>query len=245
MVPKPMLTVGRRPILWHIMKIYASHGVTDFTLALGWLGEEIRRWVLHHRALSSDFTLELGRPESVEYHNPHPEAGWRLSCVDTGVDSLTGTRARRAAARLDDGPILVTYGDGVGDVDITSLLEFHRSHGRLATVTAVRPPGRFGELLLDGERVTEFAEKPQTSAGWINGGFMVFEREALMRFIPEDADVMLEREPMGALASSGELMAWEHSGFWQPMDTPRERILLEELWERGDAPWKTWPDDEE
>lgn len=242
LTPKPMLPIGPRPILWHIMKTYASHGVTDFTLALGWLGDEIRRWVLHHHALTSDFTVELGRPQAVEYHGPHPEAGWRVSCVDTGLDSLTGTRVRRAAQRLEDGPVLVSYGDCVGDVDVTALLAFHREHGRLATVTAVRPPGRFGELLLDGHQVTEFAEKPQTSAGSINGGFMVFEREALLRYIPADVDVMLEREPMSALAQDGQLMAWEHAGFWQPMDTPRERTLLEELWERGDAPWKVWDD---
>jgi glucose-1-phosphate cytidylyltransferase len=241
-IPKPMLPIGPRPILWHIMKIYASHGVTDFTLALGWLGDEIRRWVLHNHALTSDFTVELGTPAAVEYHGTHPEAGWRVSCVDTGLDSLTGTRVRRAAQRLEDGPVLVSYGDCVGDVDVTALLGFHRDHGRLATVTAVRPPGRFGELLLDEHRVTEFAEKPQTSTGSINGGFMVFEREALLRYIPADADVMLEREPMSALAKDGQLMAWEHDGFWQPMDTPRERILLDELWARGDAPWKLWDD---
>jgi glucose-1-phosphate cytidylyltransferase len=243
LLPKPMLTIGRQPILWHIMKVFAAHGVADFTLALGWLGDEIRRWVLHQRALTADFTVELGRPEAIEYHGPHPEAGWRVSCVDTGIDSLTGTRVRRAAARLPDGPVIVTYGDGIGDVDVTGLLAFHRAHGRLATVTAVRPPGRFGELLLDGERVTAFAEKPQVSAGAINGGFMVFEREALLRYIPATEDLMLEREPMTRLAKDGQLMAWEHHGFWQPMDTPRERQLLEELWSSGQAPWKVWDDD--
>ncbi|MGQ0830582.1 MAG: glucose-1-phosphate cytidylyltransferase [Microthrixaceae bacterium] len=243
LLPKPMLPIGSRPILWHIMKIYASHGVSDFTLALGWLGEEIRRWILHQRALTSDFTVRLGAPDQVEYHGPHPEAGWRITCMDTGLDALTGTRARRAALRLEDGPVFVTYGDGVGDVDVTALLAFHRSHGRLATVTAVRPPGRFGELVLDGNRVVEFEEKAQASAGSINGGFMVFEREALLRYVPSDSDVMLEREPMSALAKDGQLMAWEHAGFWQPMDTPRERVLLDELWASGDAPWKVWADD--
>ena len=241
-VPKPMLPIGPRPILWHIMKIYATHGVTDFALALGWLGAEIRRWVLHQHALACDFTVELGRPDAVEYHGLHPEAGWRVSCIDTGLHSLTGTRVRRAVQRLGDGPVLVTYGDGLGDVDVTALLDFHRAHGRLATVTAVRPPGRFGELVLDGDVVTAFAEKPPRTAGLINGGFMVFEREALLRYVPADADVMLEREPMAALAEDGQLMAWEHSGFWQAMDTSGELALLEERWERGDAPWKVWDD---
>jgi glucose-1-phosphate cytidylyltransferase len=241
-VPKALLPIGPRPVLWHIMKICATHGVTDFTLALGWLGNEIRHWVLNHHAMASDFTVELGRPDGIEYHEAHPDAGWRISCVDTGVDSATGTRARLAAQRLADGPVLVTYGDSLGDVDITGLLEFHRRHGRLATVTAVRLPGRFGELVLDGDQVVEFLEKPPVSAGSINGGFMVFERKALLDYIPPDADVALEREPMSALAKDGQLMAWDHSGFWQAMDTPRERALLEGLWERGDAPWNTWDD---
>jgi glucose-1-phosphate cytidylyltransferase len=242
-MPKPLLAIGPRPILWHIMSIYARHGACDFTLALGWLGDEIRRWVLQSHALLSDFTVELGHPERIEYHGDRPEAGWRISCVDTGLESLTGTRVRQVAARLPDGPVCVTYGDCVGDVDITGLLAFHRSHGRLATVTAVRPPGRFGELVIDDGAVREFAEKPQTSAGSINGGFMVFEREALLRFIPEDDDVMLEREPMSALAEAGELRAWHHEGFWQPMDTPRERDLLDQLWNSGDAPWLAAPED--
>jgi glucose-1-phosphate cytidylyltransferase len=241
-VPKPMLPIGPRPMLWHIMKIYAHHGITDFTLALGWLGDEIRRWVLDQHALASDFTVELGRPDAIEYHEPHPDAGWRVSCVDTGLHSLTGTRVRRAVERLDDGPVLVTYGDGLGDVDVTALLAFHRAHGRLATITAVHPPGRFGELVLDGDAVTAFAEKPGRSAGLINGGFMVFEREALLRYIPADADVMLEREPMSALAEAGQLMAFEHTGFWQAMDTAGERALLEDRWASGDAPWKVWDD---
>jgi glucose-1-phosphate cytidylyltransferase len=240
-VPKPLLPVGGRPILWHVMKIYASHGHTDFVLALGWLGQEIRRFFLHYEALTTDFTVTLGHPPAVEYLEPHPEAGWRVTCIDTGLDALTGTRVRRASRHLPDGPVMVTYGDSVGDVDVAALLDFHRGHGRLATVTAVRPPGRFGELRIGpGGAVTAFEEKPQTSSGAINGGFMVLEREAIDRYIPDGDDVMLEREPLTGLARDGQLVAYEHPGFWQPMDTPREQELLARLWDEGAAPWRTW-----
>jgi glucose-1-phosphate cytidylyltransferase len=240
LVPKPMLPIGSRPILWHIMKIYAAHGYSDFVLALGWLGDEIRRFFLQYQALTCDFTIDLGRPDQIQFLNGHPEATWRVTCMDTGIDALTGTRVRRATRHLDDGPIMVTYGDCVGTVDLRALLEFHRDHGKLATVTAVRPPGRFGELVMDDDTVVEFAEKPQTSSGSINGGFMVFEKEAIDHYVPPDGDVMLEREPMASLAKDGELVAFRHDGFWQPMDTPRERQLLEELWQTGAAPWQRW-----
>jgi glucose-1-phosphate cytidylyltransferase len=241
LAPKPLLPIGGRPILWHIMKIYATYGHTDFVLALGWLGEEIRRFFLHYHALTSDFTLELGKPDDIEYLNGHAEEQWRVTCIDTGRAALTGTRVLRATRHLDDGPVMVTYGDSVGPVNITDLLAHHRAHGRLATVTAVRPPGRFGELVIGrGGVISEFAEKPQTTAGFINGGFMVFEKEAIDRYIPTDADVMLEREPLGALAADGQLVAYEHDGFWQPMDTPRERALLEDLWASGAPPWRIW-----
>jgi glucose-1-phosphate cytidylyltransferase len=241
LVPKPMLPIGGRPILWHIMKIYAAQGYSDFVLALGWLGDEIRRFFLQYQALTCDFTIDLGHPNEIQFLNGHPEAAWRVTCIDTGIDALTGTRVRRAARHLDDGPIMVTYGDCVGTVDLPALLDFHRDHGKLATVTAVRPPGRFGELVLgDTDTVVEFAEKPQTSTGSINGGFMVFEKEAIDHYLPADVDVMLEREPMTSLAKDGELVAFQHDGFWQPMDTPRERQLLEDLWQTGDAPWQRW-----
>jgi len=240
LLPKPMLPIGPRPVLWHIMKLYAHHCHDDFVLALGWLGEEIRRFFLNYEAMTADITIEVGSGK-VAYHDDHPDAGWRITCVDTGRDSLVGTRVRLAAryAGGGDGPVMVTYGDGVGDIDIKGLLAFHRSHGRLGTVTAVRPPGRFGELMIDGDTVTEFAEKPQTSEGYISGGFFVFEREFIDKYIP-DYDVMLEREPLQRLAADGQLMAYHHAGFWQPMDTPRERELLDQLWAAGDAPWAVW-----
>jgi glucose-1-phosphate cytidylyltransferase len=238
-----MLPIGPRPVLWHIMKIYAAYGHRDFVLALGYLGEEIKRFFLHYQALTCDFTIELGNGGHIEYLSDHPEHGWRVSCLDTGLDALTGTRVRRAAAHLPDGSVMVTYGDCVGNVDVNALLTYHTNQGRLATITAVQPPSRFGELLIsDNGLVKEFAEKPQTSDGAISGGFMVFEREAIERYIPSDRDVMLEREPLSQLAADGELAAYKHEGFWQPMDTPRERQLLDRLWETGQAPWKVWPE---
>jgi glucose-1-phosphate cytidylyltransferase len=242
LVPKPLLPIGGKPVLWHIMKIYAAHGHRNFVLALGYLGEEIKRFFLQYQALTCDFVIELGNGGHIEYLHDHPEQGWRVSCIDTGIDANTGTRVRRAAAHVPDGPVMVTYGDGVGNVDINALLAYHRANGRLATITAVQPPSRFGELIIDDAGlVKEFAEKPQTSAGAISGGFMVFEREAIDRYIPSDADVMLEREPLSSLAADGELIAYQHDGFWQPMDTPRELQLLERLWDADEAPWKIWP----
>lgn len=241
LVPKPLVPIGERPVLWHVMKILGSQGVREFVLALGWLGEEIRRFFLHYEAMTRDFAITLGQRDRIDYLNSHAEDGWRVACLDTGRDALTGTRVRRAARYAGDGAVMVTYGDSLGNVDLGGLLRAHRASGRLATVTAVRPPGRFGELLLDeASMVTEFAEKPQTSAGFINGGFMVFEREAIERYIPDDRDVMLEREPLGGLARDGQLNAFVHEGFWQPMDTPRERELLEALWASGQAPWRVW-----
>jgi glucose-1-phosphate cytidylyltransferase len=239
-LPKPLVPIGPRPVLWHIMQIYAAAGFTDFVLALGWLGDAIKEFVLHFEALTRDFSIELGRPESMQFLGDHPEQGWRITCLDTGIDALTGTRVRRAAASVEGDTLMVTYGDGVADVDVSAVVAYHRAHGKLATITAVRPPGRFGELKIDDGLVSAFEEKPQTSGGAIGGGFMVFEREAIDRYIPTDQDVMLEREPLSSMAKDGELMAFEHAGFFQPMDTPREQELLTELWNTGTAPWKVW-----
>ncbi len=241
LIPKPMLPIGERPVLWHIMKIYAAYGHTDFILALGWLGEEIRKFFLNYEALTNDFTIELGEPSRISYLGEHPERGWRVSCIDTGRETLTGTRLRRAAGTLDEGSVMVTYGDGVGDIDIDALVKQHRSEGRLGTVTIVHPPGRFGEIRTDdANRIVEFSEKPQTSVGAISGGFMIFEKEAIDRYIPADDDVMFERTLLPGLAADGQLTSFVHDGFWQPMDTPREQELLEELWAVDRAPWKVW-----
>lgn len=237
-IPKPLAPIGERPILWHIMKRYSMFGFEDFVLALGWLGEEIRRYFLHYDAMTRDFTLRLGDPGNVVFQDTTTGANWRVTCRDTGRDTLTGSRVRKAMDPIRCDTFMVTYGDCIGDIDVAALLQCHRQAGRLATITAVQPPSRFGELSIDDDgRVTSFVEKPQTSTGAINGGFMVFEREALERYFPADGDYMLEREPLGSLAADGELTAYVHRGFWQPMDTPRERVLLEALWTSGHAPW--------
>nr|WP_196791220.1 glucose-1-phosphate cytidylyltransferase [Motilibacter aurantiacus] len=238
--PKPMVTVGGRPMLWHIMNIYASHGVRDFVIALGYRGEVVKEYLLNFKVMSSSF--RVGTAEgSVEMLDESAVADWRVAAVDTGERTETGGRIKRAAAHVTDDLFLATYGDGVADVDISALIAYHRSHGKLATVTAVRPPARFGRLHLEGENgdmVTRFGEKPQSEEGWINGGFFVLDRKVL-DYIRGDGDVF-EREPLEAIAAEGQLMAYRHEGFWQPMDTLRERMLLEELWDSGKAPWKTW-----
>jgi glucose-1-phosphate cytidylyltransferase len=238
-VPKPMLPIGGRPILWHIMKIYAHHGFSDFVLCLGYQGWKIKEFFLHYEAMTADLTVRLGRPSSVDYLDGHPEQGWQVTLAETGLDSQTGYRVLQARKYLGDGPFMFTYGDGVADVDIQALLRFPRSHGRIGTMTGVRPPGRFGEIQADGDRVRSFAEKPQAAGGLINGGFCVFE-QGLFDYLPDSPGVALELEPLRRLAADGQLMVYRHEGFWQPMDTLREYDLLNNLWNEGTAPWKVW-----
>ena len=234
--PKPMVEIGERPILWHIMKIYERHGFNDFVLALGYKGEVIKDYFLHYHARLSDLTVDL-RTGTVDYSNPTAE-DWRVTLVDTGANTMTGGRLLRLANLLrPHGTFMVTYGDGVSDIDVTQLLAFHRSHGRLATLTAVRPPVRFGDVRMEGERVTSFVEKPQAGEGWINGGFFIFE-PAILDYIDGDA-TMLEREPLERLARDGQLMAYHHAHYWQCMDTIRDKQALEALWSSGQAPWKS------
>jgi glucose-1-phosphate cytidylyltransferase len=233
--PKPMVEIGGRPMLWHIMKIYESHGFNDFTLALGYKGEVIKDYFLNYHALQSDLTVHL-QGGQVDYSNPTAE-DWRVSMIDTGANSMTGGRLLRLKPHLESGgTFMLTYGDGVSDVDLTALLAFHRSHGRLATVTAVRPPVRFGELSIEKNRVTKFQEKPQAGEGWINGGFFVFE-PGVFDFISDDS-TLLEREPLEQIAKKGELMVYQHPGYWQCMDTVRDKATLEDLWMNDKAPWK-------
>lgn len=239
-IPKPMVKVGDRPILWHLMKGYAAQGHTDFVLCLGYKGSKVREFFLNYQAYTSDVTLTLGAPDSAVYHQAHGESDWTVTLADTGAESLTGRRIKAVAPYLaGEEDFLLTYGDGLSDVDIADLVAFHKNHGKALTVTGVRPPGRFGELECDSVgRVTEFNEKPQATGGRISGGFFVCSRRAL-DFIPPD-NVMFEQEPMRALLAAGELMVHTHDGFWQCMDTYRDYRLLNGLWDTGDAPWRMW-----
>lgn len=234
--PKPMIEIGGRPILWHIMKIYSAHGVNDFVICCGYKGYLIKEYFFNYSLHLSDVTFDLGRNE-IEVHRRDAEP-WRVTLVDTGTETMTGGRLKRVAPYLDEDPFCFTYGDGVADVDITASIAFHRAHGKLATVTAVQPPGRFGALRLDGSRVLGFMEKPLGDGGLINGGFFVLSPRCIERIAGDDTS--WEAEPLSGLAADGELVAFRHTGFWQPMDTAREKAQLEELWESGRAPWKVW-----
>jgi glucose-1-phosphate cytidylyltransferase len=234
--PKPMVEIGGRPILWHIMKLYAHFGITDFVICLGYKGFVIKEYFANYLLHSADVTFDLAQG-SIDFHHKRAEP-WRVTLVDTGEETMTGGRLKRVRPFLGDETFCMTYGDGVGDVDVAAALAFHRAHGRLATMTAVRPPGRFGALQLAGDTVTAFTEKPVGDGGWINGGFFVLEPRTL-ELVAGD-DTVWEREPLERLAADGELRAFTHEGFWQPMDTPRERDLLDGLWQTGRAPWKLW-----
>jgi glucose-1-phosphate cytidylyltransferase len=233
--PKPLVEIGGRPILWHIMKIYSAFGFDEFVLALGYRAEVVKRYFLDYYHLRNDLTIT--GDGNVDVHDGDHEQ-WTVHLMDTGGETQTGGRIKRLAHLLQDGTFMLTYGDGVADVSCGDLLEFHRSHGRLATVTAVRPPARFGGLAFDGDRVSQFIEKPQIGEGWINGGFFVLE-PGVLDYIDGDATIW-ERDPLERLAADGQLMAYRHDGFWQPMDTLRDVKLLESLWQSGDVPWKVW-----
>lgn len=238
--PKPMVHVGPRPILWHIMKGYAQHGFKDFVLCLGYKGEQIKQFFYEYEVLTSDVTVELGRNRKVELHRDHhPEDGWRVTLADTGEHALTGARVKKVARYLDGERFMLTYGDGVCDVDLTKLLAFHRSHGKIGTVTGVHPSARFGELELQKDRVTGFSEKPNVVDSYINGGFFIFEKKFLDYLTVDDA-CQLERGPLERLVADDQLRAYVHDGFWQCMDTVRDMKLLNDLWSRGRAPWATW-----
>ena len=236
-VPKPMVTIGGKPMLWHIMKIYSHFGHRDFVLCLGYKGEVVKEWLLNLDRFDGSFEIDLATGGVTSLGDSLREA-WRVTALETGQETQTGGRLKRALATVDDEEVFVTYGDGVADIDIGRLLNFHRSHGKLATVTAVRPPARFGRLHLDGDQVTRFGEKSQSEEGWINGGFFVINRRAL-DYVADDT-TLWEAEPLSQMALDGELVAFKHHGFWQPMDTVRERQTLERLWESGVAPWKVW-----
>jgi len=233
-IPKPMVTVGGKPILWHIMNTYAKFDHKDFYVALGYKADVIKEYFLNYRTLNSDFTVNLSNGSIVEHQQDAVD--WKVSLVDTGLNSMTGGRVKRMQNFIGNEPFLLTYGDGVADIDIDSLVKFHKSHGKMVTVSAVHPGARFGELDIDSSVVTSFKEKPQVTQGWINGGYFVIEPE-FFNLIEGDSTI-LEKEPLEKVAQMGELMSYQHDGFWQCMDTKRDRDSLEDLWKTGSAPWK-------
>lgn len=234
--PKPMVEIGGKPILWHIMKIYSAHGINEFIICLGYKGYVIKEYFANYFLHMSDVTFDM-TANKMEVHQNSAEP-WKVTLVDTGDSTMTGGRIKRIGKYLDGDDFCCTYGDGVGDVDITKLVAFHKSHGNLATLTATQPPGRFGAIGLQGQQVTGFQEKPQGDGAWINGGFFVLSPKVL-DFIDGDSTTW-EKEPMEKLAHMGQLASHFHRGFWQPMDTLRDKTHLEELWATGKAPWKVW-----
>lgn len=236
--PKPMVEIGGRPILWHIMKLYASAGFREFVLCLGYRGNMIKEYFLNYEAMNNDFTICLGRDSRIQYNNVHTEQDFKVTLADTGAGTMTGGRVKRIQQYIDDDTFMLTYGDGVSNVDINQLLAFHKSHGKLATVTAVVPSSRFGivDTSQDG-RVLQFVEKPKSESR-ASAGYFVFQRE-IFNYLNGD-DCILEREPLERLAAEGQLMAWEHNGFFYAMDTYREYEYLNDLWQKNQAPWKVW-----
>jgi glucose-1-phosphate cytidylyltransferase len=233
-IPKPMVPIGGKPILWHIMQSYAKHGHKDFYVALGYKSEVIKDYFLNYRALNSDFSVDLATGDII--HHQVNSVDWRVTLVDTGEASMTGGRVKRMKNFIGNETCLLTYGDGVSDIDISELITFHKKHGKMVTMSAVRPTARFGELELEGNAVTSFKEKPQLHGGWINGGYFVVE-PAFFDLIEGDA-TLLEREPLEKVTQMGELMAYRHDKFWQCMDTKRDQEFLEDLWQKNKAPWK-------
>lgn len=235
--PKPMVEIGGKPILWHIMNIYAVHGVNEFIIALGYKGEVIKEYFLNFFAFNNDITIDLASGNKTIHQGKQPK--WKVHLVDTGLDTQTGGRLKRLRKWFaDDEPLMLTYGDGVADINIRELLAFHNSHAKLATVTMVRPAARFGRIITEDNHVVQFNEKPQTGEGWINGGFFILNK-GVLDYINDDKTVW-ERDPLEKLASDGELVGYQHDGFWYPMDTLRDRRYLEEIWNSGKAPWKVW-----
>jgi glucose-1-phosphate cytidylyltransferase len=236
-IPKPMIQIGPYPILWHIMKTYAHYGYKDFIICLGYRGQSIKDFFLNYGPSTRDFTISLGKTDGIKYHNEHDESGWNITLVDTGLQSMTGSRVSRIKKFIKGENFMLTYGDGVSDINIDRLVEFHKSHKKTLTVTGVRPPGRFGEMVSDANgRIIEFNEKPQASDGRISGGFFVASSK-IFDYLRDDENLVFEKEPMRRLLEDDQLMMYEHNGFWQPMDTNREYQLLNSLYKDGKAPW--------
>ena len=235
--PKPMVEIGGRPILWHIMMHYSCFGYRDFVIALGYKGEVIKRYMVDYCSLNANLTVNL-KAGRVDLHDTDGIQDWTIELIDTGLNTMTGGRIKRLQPYMGNETFMLTWGDGVSTVDLSRLLAFHRAHGRLITMTAVRPPARYGHMEFDGDRIREFTEKPQTAEGWINGAFFVVEPQ-VFDYIDGD-DTQFEKGPLERLAADGELMAYKHDGFWQCMDTRRDKYVLEKLWDSGEAPWKIW-----
>jgi glucose-1-phosphate cytidylyltransferase len=237
--PKPMVNIGNRPILWHIMKIYAQYGIRDFILALGYKGDMIKNYFCHYEIMNNDVTIELGRPEHICIHQRHDEVGWKITLADTGEKSLKGARLKKIQKYIPEETFMTTYGDGIANIDIKALLAFHQQHGKLATVTGINPAARFGELRLEGNRVKSFQEKPRDGEGLINGGFFVFNR-GIFNYLTEEQSCDLEYGAMEKIAQEGQLMVFKHEGFWACMDTLRDMDYLNALWEKNQAEWRIW-----
>ena len=241
-LPKPLVDIGGRPILWHIMKLYSEHGFRKFVLCLGYKSDLIKRYFLDYRINAGDFTLNLSSHEVPTFHTTGVQEDWDITFVETGLTTATAGRIKRVAQHLDADRFALTYGDGIGDVDITKTLADHEAGGRMATVTAVHPSSRYGEMHVSGDAVVEFNEKPTLADGWVNGGFFVFQREFVDKYLGDDPDVMLEAAPLQSVARDGELTLSSHEGYWLGMDTFRDWTELNKLWDSGKAPWKSWED---
>jgi glucose-1-phosphate cytidylyltransferase len=238
-IPKPMIPIGDRPVVWHIMKSYAHYGFTDFILCLGYKSWSVKRWFLDHHLSAADFSCRLGQPDAVEIHSSGTCEDWRVTFAETGLHAMTGCRIKRIEKYIHGDTFLLTYGDGLSDIDIQDLVRFHRQHERMGTVTAVRSPGRFGEIEIEGRQVVSFQEKPVYAPGRISGGFFVLNRDLFTR-LHDDETLIFEHQPLMGLAHDGELMAYLHDGFWHPMDNSRDYQHLNGLWSRQEAPWACW-----
>jgi glucose-1-phosphate cytidylyltransferase len=237
--PKPMVNIGPRPILWHIMKIYAHHGFNEFILALGYKGDMIRNYFCHYELMNNDITIELGKPEHLCIHQCHSEKGWLITLANTGERALKGARLKRVEKYITEDTFMMTYGDGVANVDIHALLAFHHHHGKIATLTGINPAARFGKLKVNGNRVENFREKPKDDGSLVNGGYFVFNRK-IFDYLSTDELCDLEEGPLEKIAEQGQLMVYEHTGFWACMDTLRDMDYLNDLWQQNNAPWKIW-----
>ncbi len=237
--PKPMVKIGDRPVLWHIMKIYANYGYKDFIICLGYKGDKIKEYFLNYEMMNNDFTIQLGNRNEIQIHDYHNENDWRVTLADTGEESQTGTRIKKIEKYIDEDSFMLTYGDGVGNINIGDLVKFHNSHDKIGTMTGVHPSSRFGEFTVKNNQIINFHEKPQTKSDLINGGYFVFDK-AFFDYLTSDNTCILEKEPLEKMVANGELMLYPHDGFWQCVDTYRELELLNILWKQHNSPWKCW-----